>query len=186
MKFVILFGPQAVGKMTVGQHLAEKTNLTLFHNHMSIDFVSPFFDYGTPSGKRLVGLIRQEIFEEVSKSDMDGLIFTYVWGFDLQSDWDYIEKITNLFESRGAAVYWVELEADIEERKIRNKSENRLAHKPSKRDIKWSEEELVKTYETYRLNSLPGEITRTNYMKINNATLEADAVADMIIDQFGW
>lgn len=49
MKLVILFGPQAVGKMTVGQCLEAKTDLKLFHNHMSIDFVSPFFDYGTPA-----------------------------------------------------------------------------------------------------------------------------------------
>lgn len=86
MRFVIIFGPQAVGKMTVGQHLAEMTSFKLFHNHMSIDFVSEFFDYGTSAGKRLVSLIRHEIFEEVSKSDLEGLIFTYVWGFDLFED----------------------------------------------------------------------------------------------------
>lgn len=74
MKFIIIFGPQAVGKMTVGQSLEAKTNLKLFHNHMSIDLVSTFFDYGTSAGKRLVHLIRQEIFEEVSKSSLEGLI----------------------------------------------------------------------------------------------------------------
>lgn len=42
MKLIILFGPQAVGKMTVGQSLASLTNFKLFHNHMSIDFVSQF------------------------------------------------------------------------------------------------------------------------------------------------
>lgn len=52
MKLVIIFGPQAVGKMTVGQSLAAMTGFKLFHNHMSIDFVSQFFDYGTPAGKR--------------------------------------------------------------------------------------------------------------------------------------
>ncbi|MFC7681736.1 shikimate kinase [Paenibacillus sp. GCM10028914] len=184
MKLIILFGPQAVGKMTVGQHLAAKTDLKLFHNHMSIDFVSQFFDYGTPSGKRLVGMIRHEIFEEVSKSDLKGLIFTYVWAFDLQSDWDYIEKVSNLFESRGGTVYLVELEADIEERKKRNITENRLIHKPTKRDVKWSEEELIKTYQKHRLNSLPEEITKQNYMRINNMGLEADQVAELIKERF--
>ena len=33
---VIILGPHAVGKMTVGQKLAEITDLRLFHNHMSI------------------------------------------------------------------------------------------------------------------------------------------------------
>lgn len=41
MKFVKMFGPQAVGKMTVGQELAKITDLKLFHNHMTIDLLAP-------------------------------------------------------------------------------------------------------------------------------------------------
>lgn len=184
MNFVIIFGPQAVGKMTVGQNLAAKTNFKLFHNHMSIDLVSQIFDYGTPSGKRLVSLIRREIFEEVSQSDLEGLIFTYVWAFDLQADWDYIEQISTLFKSRGGTVYFVELEADLEERMMRNKTENRLEHKPSKRNVEKSEKDLVATHEKYRLNSLPGEITKPNYIRINNTGIEPEVVADMIKKRF--
>ncbi len=33
MKFILLFGPQAVGKMTIGQELAKITDLKLLHNH---------------------------------------------------------------------------------------------------------------------------------------------------------
>lgn len=184
MKFIIIFGPQAVGKMTVGQYLSAITNFKLFHNHMSIDFVSQFFDYGTPSGKRLVSLIRREIFEEVSKSDLEGLIFTYVWGFNLQNDWDYIKQISELFESRGGTVYLVELEADYEERLKRNKTENRIKNKPTKRDIERSERDLIITHENHRLNSYPGEITKENYMKINNTNLEPDIVAKIIKEHF--
>lgn len=82
MKLVLLFGPQAVGKMTVGEQLARLTGLKLFHNHMTIELVSHFFSYGTATGKRLVNLFRQAIFEEVAKSELEGLIFTYVWYFD--------------------------------------------------------------------------------------------------------
>jgi shikimate kinase len=32
MKFIIIFGPQAVGKMTVGHELEKTTKLKLFHN----------------------------------------------------------------------------------------------------------------------------------------------------------
>lgn len=70
MRLVVIFGPQAVGKMTVGQELEKLTGLKLFHNHMTIDLVSNFFDYGTESGRRLVELFRREIFEEVAKSEM--------------------------------------------------------------------------------------------------------------------
>ena len=36
---VIIIGPHAVGKMTVGQELARITDLRLFHNHMSIELI---------------------------------------------------------------------------------------------------------------------------------------------------
>ncbi len=53
---------KAVGKMTVGEELSKETGLKLFYNHMTIDLVSNFFEYGSESGQRLVKLFRQEIF----------------------------------------------------------------------------------------------------------------------------
>ncbi|KKI92887.1 shikimate kinase [Bacillus sp. SA1-12] len=184
MKFVLIFGPQAVGKMTVGQELAKITGLKLFHNHMTIDLVSKFFDYGTKEGKRLVNLFRKEIFEEVSKSNLDGLIFTYVWAFDLQADWNYVNQVCRIFESRGGTVYYVELEADFEERLERNRSPHRLEHKPTKRNIEWSENEIKETMKKYRLNSFVGEIQKEEYIKINNTGLSAEEVAKIIKDRF--
>ncbi len=45
MKFVLIFGPQAVGKMTVGQELTKITELKLLHNHMTIELLEPFFGF---------------------------------------------------------------------------------------------------------------------------------------------
>jgi shikimate kinase len=59
MKLIIIFGPQAVGKMTVGHELEKTTNLKLFHNHMTIELVSNFFNYGTSTGKKLSNLLRE-------------------------------------------------------------------------------------------------------------------------------
>lgn len=184
MKFVLIFGPQAVGKMTVGQELEKLTELKLFHNHMTIDLVNPFFDYSTKEGKRLVSLFREEIFKEVAKSSLYGLIFTYVWAFDLKSERDYINRICQIFESNGGTVYFVELEADINERLERNKSPNRLMHKPTKRNIDWSENDLKVSMEKYRLNSLDGEINKSEYIRINNTNLSAEEVAKIIKEQF--
>lgn len=184
MKFVLITGPQAVGKMTVGQELAKITDLKLFHNHMTIELVNHFFDYGTKEGKRLVNLFRQEIFEEVSKSNLYGMIFTYLWAFNVQADWGYVNRVTQLFESKGATVYYVELEADLDERIQRNKSFNRLEHKPSKRNVEWSENRLKKSIENYRLNSLEGEIEFPNYIKINNTNLGAEEVAELVKREF--
>jgi len=184
MKLVLIFGPQAVGKMTVGQELAKITDLKLFHNHMTIDLVSHFFDYSTIEAKRLVNLFRQEIFEEVSKGQLEGLIFTFVWAFELKSDWEYIENLANLFESRGGNVYFVELEADLVERLERNKTPNRLEHKPSKRNLEWSENDLLSSLKKHRLNSYDGEITYKNYVRIDNTYLSAEEVAKIIKEKY--
>ena len=122
--------------------------------------------------------------EEVSKSNLYGIVFTYVWAFNLPSDWDYVNRISQLFGSRGGTVYYVELEADLEERLERNKSSNRLEHKPSKRDIEWSENDLKESMEKYRLNSLEGEMKFSNYIKINNTNLSAEEVARIIKEKF--
>lgn len=185
MKFVLIFGPHAVGKMTVGEELAKITPLRLFHNHMTIELVTPFFGYGSPVGKRLVHLFRQEIFEAVSQSDLYGLIFTFTWAFNEQEDWDYVDRVCSLFESRGGEVFFVELESGLEERLARNRSPHRLEAKPTKRNIEWSDRDLVTSMDKYRLNSLEGEITRENYIRIDNTDLEPDRVAERIRDRFG-
>ena len=43
MKFVLIVGSGAVGKMTVGQELEKRTDLVLFHNHMTIEPVIDIF-----------------------------------------------------------------------------------------------------------------------------------------------
>lgn len=184
LKLVIIFGPQAVGKMTVGQELEKITDLKLFHNHMTIDLVSPFFSYGTPEGKRLVGLFREEMFQAAAKSELPGLIFTYVWAFDLEQDGAYIRHLTDMFTAQGAEVCYVELEAEVSERLERNKSENRLQHKPTKRDLAWSEQDLLDSMNDYRLNSEPGEITHERYLRINNTNISPDQTARLIQKYF--
>jgi hypothetical protein len=184
MKLILLFGPQAVGKMTIGQELEKVTGLKLFHNHMTIELVSPFFNYGGKEGKRLVNLFRREIFKAVAKSDLAGLIFTYVWYFDEKADWDYVDNICKIFKAQGADIYFVELESDIDVRIKRNKHPHRLKHKPTKKDISKSEENLRDSTENHRVNSAVGEIKYKNYLRINNTKLKPDEVAKMIKKKF--
>ena len=105
--------------------------------------------------------------------------------FDMQSEFDYLQNVIDLFKSNGANCYVVELCADFEERLVRNKSENRLLHKESKRNLEWSEAEMRKTSEKYQLNSYDGEsLPFENYIKIDNTTLAPDEVAKMIQTHF--
>jgi hypothetical protein len=120
------------------------------------------------------------IFESFAKSDAAGYILTFVWAFELSGDRDYIEGVTKLFEDQGHEVYWIELEADIDTRIDRNQSENRLAHKPSKRDVAWSKRNLIESAEKHRLNSHTGELDFPRYMRINNTHKSPRVVAKQI------
>ena len=181
MKLVFLIGDAAVGKMTVGQELMKQTGLRLFHNHMTIEPVIEIFGYFDGNVTRQ---LREVIFHEFAKSDNKGMIFTYLWAFDMQSDWDYIAHVAEIFQQQGAEIYYVELVASQEIRLQRNETPNRLRHKASKRDIEQSRQRVLRDDASYRCESLPGELPFKNYIKIDNSKLEPDVVAAMIRERF--
>ena len=182
MKLVILIGNSAVGKMTVGQELAKVTGLRLFHNHMMIEPVLEIFGQWRPD---VTQRLRQVIFEEFAKSDSYGMIFTYMWAFDMQSDWDYIDWVKSIFAPYGTEFYYVELVADQAVRLQRNATENRLKNKASKRDIEVSNQRLLREDSNYRLVSLPGELQVEHYLRIDNTHLSPEEAAGQIRDFFG-
>jgi hypothetical protein len=184
MQFVIIFGPPAVGKMTVGYELARLTNFKLFHNHMTVELVLNFFPYGHPQFGTLVGEFRRRLFEEIAVSDLHGLIFTYVWALDDPADKAYIDSFTDIFHKRGSAVHYVELTANQEERLIRNTSPFRLSQKPSKGDIVQSQQFLIEADKHHKLNSQDDFFYSENYIKIDNTHLSPTETAVIIANQF--
>ena len=174
MKLVLLFGDCAVGKMTVGQELAKITDLRLFHNHMTIEPVLEIFGTYEPA---VIEKLRKTVFESFVKTDHYGLIFTFMWAFDCREDWAQTAQIADLFQRHGAEVYYVELVAPQKVRLQRNTTENRLRHKPSKRNIALSNRLLLRDDRDHRMVSRPGELPFANYRKIANAHLSAAAAA---------
>nr|MCR5848279.1 AAA family ATPase [Lachnospiraceae bacterium] len=181
MDLIILIGAGAVGKMTVGQELMKITDFRLFHNHMMIEPVLEIF--GRFDGE-VVSKLREDIFDAFMKTKYQGMIFTFMWGFDMPSDWDYIKGVSEKFEATGGTVYYVELVADQAVRLERNKTENRLKNKASKRNLELSEERMIREETKFRLESREGEIPFPNYIKIDNTNLGPDEVAGMIKKHF--
>ena len=178
MKLVLIIGAGAVGKMTVGQELMKITDLRLFHNHMMIEPVIDIFGYFKGD---TINKLREVIFDDFINSDCKGMIFTYMWAFDMKSDWDYIENLVKRFDE----VYCIELIASQKTRLKRNKTENRLNNKASKRDVDASNKRLLNE-DSHRLISQIGEMPFKNYLRINNENLEAFEVAKMIKERFDF
>jgi hypothetical protein len=92
MKHVILYGPPAVGKLTVAEALGALTGWGVVHNHLSNNLVLEVFSYGHPEFARLVLDIRTQLFEAAAKARVDGIISTLVYapgGLDdkIVADW---------------------------------------------------------------------------------------------------
>ena len=166
--------------MTVGQELMKITDLRLYYNHMDIEMGIAIFGYRP----KAIRQIREIIFEEFAESDLYGMIFTYMWAFDRQSDWDYIDSLVDIFRRKNADIYYVELVAPQEIRLQRHITENRLKHKASKRNIEFSTNLLLNEDKNYRLVSNDGEITFDNYIKIDNSNLPPEEAAAIIKKTF--
>lgn len=184
MKLLILFGPPAVGKMTVGFELERLTGLRLFHNHMTIDLVLRFFDFGTPPFQRLVNEFRTRIFEEVAASNLLGLVFTFVWALEDPRDKAFIDRICEIFRSHGADVFFVELVATLDERLQRNETEFRLAQKSPKRNVEQSKRNLLETERNHKLNTENDFFFPESHLRIDNTNLAPEVVARQIANWF--
>ena len=143
MHFVFVFGPPAVGKMTVGRELASLTGYKLLHNHAPIEPLLEIFEFDSPSFGRLVNQFRLGVIEEALASDLPGLVFTMVWGLDLPGDRALVSSYVDLVEAAGGRVSFIELYAGLGERLERNRTELRLAEKRSKRDLDFSHGNVI-------------------------------------------
>ncbi len=180
---VIVTGPQAVGKMTVAECLKEKIGYCLMVNHDSIEVSDKIFGFATPEQKEFNRLIREAAFDTAVKYNKD-LIFTFVMAYDSERDWNFVNRLRAKFEESGGSLYFIELEADVETRLKRNVTAHRLESKPSKKNVEWSNRDLLKTMEEHRLNSNEGEKVCPNHLKVNNTNLSPEEVVDLVVKTF--
>jgi shikimate kinase len=79
MKLVIIYGPEATGKLTIAKALAQATGFRLFHNHISIDVARSLFEFETAEFGALNWAVRLLVFEHAAKANLPGLIFTWAY-----------------------------------------------------------------------------------------------------------
>jgi hypothetical protein len=178
---VLIVGPPAVGKMTVGQALSSATTFPLLHNHLSIELALKFFDFGAPGFDELNNTLKDTIVQAVASSDHPGLIMTAVWAFDLEADTTAVSRLAAMWhEATEGEVLVVELCADEAVKKARNTAPERLAAKPSKADVQASEARRHHNETHHQMNSggvLPLPLP---HIVIDNSDLLPQAAAEQI------
>jgi AAA domain len=122
VKLVFIYGPPAVGKLTVATELAKLTAFKLFDNHVSIQFVKSVFEFGTRRFWKLTDKFRLSMFEEAAKDGRD-MIFTFA--YNKATDDPFIEKTINKVRKHRGRVCFVRLYCDERELARRVSSKGR-------------------------------------------------------------
>ncbi|MDX2006203.1 MAG: AAA family ATPase [Meiothermus sp.] len=127
MQLVFLYGPAAVGKLTVAQELAKLTGYALFDNHLSIDYAARLLEWNTPDYVKLLRGLRLFTLQKLAEIGLEGVIFTFVYtppGSD-----EFIQQVLEVCQSSGIEPVFVKLEARREVLLERVVSPERKAHK---------------------------------------------------------
>ncbi len=84
MKLILLYGPPAVGKLTVAQELQKLTGFKLSHNHQVSDLVMSVHERGTPAAADLNHQIRLAVYKAAAADGVKGLISTVNYRYDIK------------------------------------------------------------------------------------------------------
>ena len=175
---VVLFGPPAVGKTAVGRELAMLTGFKLYHGHMTMDVISEFFAFGSPSFMRLHRLFSMQVLEEAAEQRMS-MIVTTGWHFGSHSDLAATMALAEPFLNRGGHGYYVELWAPIEVRVQRNDTQERRRSKK----VDWSTEEYLRRLDTEFGRESPRRLDLDiPYLALDTASMTAAEAAAAIAD----
>ncbi len=109
MKVIFIYGPPAVGKLTVAKALADLTGFKLLHNHLTVDVVTAIFEHGSEPYYRLVRKMRFMMIEEAAQASIDGMIMTYVYGTARRA---VVEQYEDVVKDNGGEMCWVRLYCD--------------------------------------------------------------------------
>ncbi len=178
---IVIIGPPAVGKMTIGKRLSEKIGFKLLHTQMEYELVTQFFPYDTGAFHELSLEIKLMILEKVRTSSLKGLIFTFVPHFESTVGMDYFRKLISAYQETGQ-VSIVELTAPLDERLERNKTPFRLKHKPLKRNLVKSEAKVKELEAQMRMNTFENEEIAENvrHVKIETTGLNEEETFDFV------
>jgi len=179
---IFIYGPVAVGKLTVAEVLSKKLGYKLAHNHALNDFVQEVFDRHSYASDYMKDNLRPYLLEHAVKFKIN-LVTTHCYSHNFisktgLSDPKYVETLEKKLTKFGAKFYPVHLRADEKEllRRVGMSSRKRFKKLVSKKIMK---ELLTKNYKDYKTSPR----LKNNFI-IDNTNLSPKKVADIIIRHF--
>jgi hypothetical protein len=125
MKLILLYGPPAVGKLTIAKEIARLTGFKVFHNHLTVNLVAAILPRGTPAYRQLLWDIRYAVFAEAAQAHLDGLLLTMVYR---RAQEPFITRCVVIIEQVGGGVCFVHVYYRAETVRQRVVREDRKRH----------------------------------------------------------
>ena len=174
MNLLFIYGPPAVGKLTIAEELAYLTGYKLFHNHLTMDLAKEIYPEFNEMRFKLVDTLRLNVFEYAAKNNTD-LIFTFVHDGDTVDD-TFTKETVAIIERSGGNVYFVELTAsdDILLERVSNESRKRFH--------KLKDPHILKNQLAQNLYRTP--LPYSNILKIDTSTINPSQTAKEIVTHF--
>ena len=166
---VFLYGPPAVGKLTVAKALAARRDFRVLHNHVTLDAVAEVLPFGSEAFWAVVGRFRRDLVESAADARID-LVYTYVFA---PGDESHVESVVESFESVGGSVAFFQLVAPVDELLRRVGAEERMHH--GKISDAATLAEVLRQHDVYAC--VPGYDSVT----IDVGVRSADQAADLIV-----
>ncbi|WP_299052251.1 AAA family ATPase [uncultured Nocardioides sp.] len=188
---LLITGPPAVGKMTVGRAVAARSDYRLFHNHHTIEPLLEVFGHGTRAFDVLNEEFRLRVVQEAA-ADRLSLVFTFAWWVDQPEDVAAVRRYIGPYVDAGLTIRCVELYADLTTRLARNVGADRIAAKPSKADLAWSDAHVRELDARSRMNTDPDRPSAADdllrhlpHLRLDTEGRTADDVATEVLDWVG-
>ena len=172
-KLVFIYGPPASGKLTVARKLARLTGFKLYDNHVSIQFVTSLFEFGTKTFHRLLDKYRREMLEQAAREGINA-IFTFVYGE--KADDEFVGDIIKRVRRHNGKVFFVRLRCNREELARRIERPDRRAHG------KLTQKKILD--DLYLVHDLDAEIPFQSSLSIDTAKRQPGEAAQMIIQHY--
>ena len=177
---IFIYGPIAVGKLTVAEVLSKKLGYKLAHNHALNDFVQEIFDRNSYASHYMKDNLRPYLLEHAVKFKVN-LVTTHCYSHNFVSqtglsDPKYVEALEKTLTKLGAKFYAVHLKASNQELLNRVSMNSRKAFKKLT-DKKIMEKLLLE-------NDYQTSPNLKNNFVIDNTNLSPAKVSDMIIKHF--
>lgn len=177
---IFIYGPIAVGKLTVAKILSKKLGYKLSHNHALNDLVDELFIYKSPVSNLMKERLRYDIFQNAVKAKIN-FVTTHCYAHNFVSttgltDSEYVQTLEKKLTRLGAKFYPVHLKADSKEllRRVSGRSRTRFK--------KLTDKKIMSEHISYRDWQTSPKLK--NNLVIDNTKLPPSKVSDIIIGHF--